>query len=211
MGLQTLPGAGVTASPLTARGMAPQAVLMEVRGELTLKARTLFKTPGGSPRQDLAMHDPQAAVSVRHGKAPIAAAGIVVANAVKMRRATTRSRNPESVPDAWEAKILSDIEQGLTTGAKPDTMEHCKVVKERALHALRCKKDPVVQPLFPDCQKTLANIPGGVKAKLAELYPTDLATGCSVTMLRGAVSLKKPSYPTSRPGSSGPCHLSSEK
>jgi len=171
-------------------------VSTEEQGKLALKARTavgdLVKKLGGTLKSEIAAHGPEKAISVCQKEAPNIAAEIMKDNAVQIRRVTTQNRNPKSVPDAWEAKVLADFEQRLAKGEKPDTLEYYDVTKDNGQQTFRYMKGLVIQPLCLTCHGTPENIPDGVKAKLTELYPTDKATGYSVGMLRGAVSLKKP-------------------
>jgi hypothetical protein len=151
----------------------------------------LVKKLGGTLKNDIAAHGPETAISVCQEKAPQIAKAIMEEKNVKIRRVTTQNRNPKSVPDAWEAKVLADFEQRLAKGEKPDNLEYYQVVKEGDQQAFRYMKGLVIQPLCLTCHGTPENIPEGVKAKLTSLYPGDKATGYSVGMLRGAVSLKK--------------------
>lgn len=152
----------------------------------------LVKKLGGTLKADIAAHGPETAISVCKEKAPQIAKAIMDEKNVKIRRVTTQNRNPKSVPDAWEAKVLTDFEQRLAKGEKPDTLEYYQVTQEDGQQTFRYMKGLVIQPLCLTCHGTPENIPDGVKAKLTELYPADKATGYSVGMLRGAVSLKKP-------------------
>jgi len=152
----------------------------------------LVKKLGGTLKADIAAHGPETAISVCKEKAPQIAKAIMDEKNVKIRRVTTQNRNPKSVPDTWEAKVLADFEQRLAKGEKPDTLEYYQVTQEEGQQTFRYMKGLVIQPLCLTCHGTPENIPDGVKAKLTELYPTDKATGYSVGMLRGAVSLKKP-------------------
>ena len=151
----------------------------------------LVKKLGGTLKADIAAHGPETAISVCKEKAPQIAKAIMDEKNVKIRRVTTQNRNPKSVPDAWEAKVLTDFEQRLAKGEKPDTLEYYQVTQEDGQQTFRYMKGLVIQPLCLTCHGTPENIPDGVKAKLTELYPADKATGYSVGMLRGAVSLKK--------------------
>lgn len=152
----------------------------------------LVQKLGGTLKTDLAAHGPDGAISVCREKAPKIAAAIMEEKGVKLRRVTTQSRNPKSVPDAWEGRVLADFEQRLAKGEKPDTLEYYQVVNDGNQQTFRYMKGLVIQPLCLTCHGTPENIPDSVKAKLTELYPADKATGYSVGMLRGAISIQKP-------------------
>lgn len=152
----------------------------------------LVKTLGGELKKDLKELGPEGAITVCKEKAPKIAAAIAEEKGVKLRRVTTRNRNPKSVPDAWETKVLQDFEQRLAKGAMADSLEYHEVVKEGDGRSFRYMKGLVIQEMCMTCHGTKETIPDGVKAKLAAEYPNDQATGYLPNMLRGAVSLKKP-------------------
>lgn len=152
----------------------------------------LVKTLGGELMKDMKEVGPEAAITVCKEKAPKIAAAIAAEKGVKVRRVTTRNRNPKSVPDAWEAKVLQDFEQRLAKGATPASLEYAEVVKEGDAKTFRYMKGLVIQDICMTCHGTKETIPEGVKAKLAAEYPNDQAIGYLPNMLRGAVSLKKP-------------------
>lgn len=152
----------------------------------------LIKKLGGTLKEEIVAGGPANALAVCRDKAPMIAAAIMEEKNVKIRRVTTQNRNPKSVPDAWESQVLEDFAQRLAKGEKPETLEHYQVVKEDSGQTFRYMKGLVIQPVCLTCHGTPENIPDDVKAKVTELYPQDKATGYSVGMLRGAVSLKKP-------------------
>jgi hypothetical protein len=152
----------------------------------------LIKTLGGELMKDLKETGPESAITVCKDKAPRIAAAIAAEKGVKVRRVTFKNRNPKSVPDAWETKVLQDFEQRLTKGASPASLEYGEVVQEGEGKTYRFMKGLVIQEVCMTCHGTKETIPEGVKAKLAAEYPNDQATGYLPNMLRGAVSLKKP-------------------
>lgn len=152
----------------------------------------LMKKTAGTLQQELSANGPESAISVCREKAPQIARSIMEEKRVHVRRVTTKQRNPRSAPDAWEVKVLQDFEARLAKGEKPDTIEYYQVVHEDGKPVFRYMKALPVMPMCVTCHGTPEYIPAGVQAKLKELYPNDQATGYSVGMLRGAVSLKKP-------------------
>jgi len=152
----------------------------------------LIKKTAGTLQQELGANGPEAAIVVCREKAPQIARGIMEEKKVQVRRVTTKQRNPRSAPDAWETKVLQDFEARLAKGEKPDSVEHYQVVNEDGKPIFRYMKALPTLPLCMTCHGASEYIPAGVQAKLKELYPHDQATGYSVGMLRGAVSLKKP-------------------
>jgi hypothetical protein len=160
--------------------------------EARATAGGLAQKLAGTLKEDLAAHGPEGAIGVCREKAPKIAAAVMAEKGIKLRRVTTKNRNPKSVPDAWEDKVLADFEQRLAKGDKPETLEYYQVVKEGDQQTFRYMKGVVIQPLCLTCHGSPETIADGVKAKLNELYPADKATGYSVGMLRGAISIKKP-------------------
>lgn len=152
----------------------------------------LVQTLGGELKKDLKEVGPEGAITVCKEKAPKIAAGIAAEKGVQVRRVTFKNRNPKSVPDAWEAKVLQDFEQRLAKGAAPASLEYGEVVKDGDRQTFRYMKGLVIQEVCMTCHGTKETIPAGVQAKLTAEYPHDQATGYLPNMLRGAVSLKKP-------------------
>jgi hypothetical protein len=150
------------------------------------------KTLQGELKQALQSGGPENAIEVCKDRAPKITAAVAAEKGVSLRRVTNKSRNPGSVPDAWEAMVLQDFEQRLAQGAKPDSLERYEVVKDGNAQTFRYMKGLVVQEVCMLCHGSQETIPDGVKAKLAAEYPHDKATGYQPNMLRGAVSLKKP-------------------
>ncbi len=152
----------------------------------------MIKALGGELKQAMKESGPETAISVCKEKAPKIAAAIAAEKGVQIRRVTTRNRNPKSVPDAWETKVLQDFEQRLAQGARPDSLEYHEIVADSGGKTFRYMKGIVVQEMCLTCHGTKETIPDGVKAKLALEYPNDQATGYLPNRLRGAVSLKRP-------------------
>lgn len=168
---------------------APEAQYIE---EARATVNQAMQTLGGELKQALQDGGPAHAISVCKDKAPKIAAAVSEARGVKLRRVTTKNRNPKSVPDAWEAKVLEDFEQRLAKGEPAASLEHAEVVEDGNGRTFRYMKGLVTQGLCLTCHGTPETIPEAVKAKLAVEYPNDQATGYRLNMLRGAASLKKP-------------------
>lgn len=150
------------------------------------------QTLGGELKQAIKTSGPEAAISVCKEKAPAIAAAISEARGVHLRRVTFKQRNPKSVPDAWEARVLTEFEQRLARGETPASLEYSEVVEESGKKSYRFMKGLVVQEVCMTCHGTAETIPAGVKAKIATEYPGDQAIGYLPNRLRGAVSLSKP-------------------
>ncbi|NTV96990.1 MAG: DUF3365 domain-containing protein [Thiobacillus sp.] len=168
---------------------APQASQME---DARATVNQVVQTLGGELKTALKEVGPAGAISVCQEKAPQIAAAVSEQKGVKLRRVTFKSRNPKSVPDAWETRVLQDFEQRLAKGETAASLEYGEVVQDGGTKTFRYMKGLVMQEVCMSCHGTRETISDGVKAKLAELYPNDQATGYLPNMLRGAVSLKKP-------------------
>lgn len=185
--------ASLTPLLLAACATTPNA---EQQGKYADEARAAVgqfaKTLQGELKQAMQSGGPENAIDVCANKAPQITAAVGAEKGVSLRRVTEKSRNPLSVPDAWEGQVLKEFEQKLAQGAKPDTLERYEVVKVGNTQTFRYMKGIVTQEVCMNCHGDKDTMAEGVKAKLAALYPNDQATGYKPNMLRGAVSLKKP-------------------
>jgi hypothetical protein len=178
---------------LTACASGPSA---EQRAQYTEESRAAvnqaLQTLGGELKAAMQEGGPTHAIPVCKDRAPKIAAAVSEARGIKLRRVTTQNRNPKSVPDAWEAKVLQDFEQRLARGESPASLEYSEVVKEGDTRSFRYMKGLVIQEACMTCHGTAETIPEAVRAKLAAEYPNDKATGYLPNMLRGAASVRKP-------------------
>lgn len=136
---------------------------------------------------------PEAAIKVCKEIAPKMAGDVSRQKGWKLTRVSLKVRNPLlGTADAWEQKNLMDFEKRIAKGEKPETMEAAEIVKEPAGNAFRYMKAIALQPGCVTCHGTPEQMPDAVKARLAEEYPNDKATGYSAGQLRGAISIKRP-------------------
>lgn len=136
---------------------------------------------------------PESAIKVCKDVAPKLAGDVSRKQGWKLTRVSLKVRNPMlGTPDAWEQKVLQDFEARLAKGEKPETMEHSELVKEPAGSSFRFMKAIALQPGCVSCHGSDEQIPANVKARLAEDYPFDQATGYAPGQIRGALSVKVP-------------------
>lgn len=109
-----------------------------------------------------------------------------------IRRVSLRNRNPKAVPDAWERMVLEDFDRRASAGEPPAGLEKGEAVGTGAAREYRYMKALPTQELCLPCHGTAERIIPAVKARLAELYPDDRATGYRVGEIRGALTLRKP-------------------
>jgi len=136
---------------------------------------------------------PESAIKVCTEIAPKLAGDISRKQGWKLTRVSLKVRNPLlGMPDAWEQKVLQDFEARIAKGEKPETMEFAETVTEPAGSYFRYMKAIALQPGCVACHGTAEQIPANVKARLADDYPHDQATGYSPGQIRGALSIKRP-------------------
>lgn len=135
---------------------------------------------------------PQSAIKVCKDIAPKLAGDLSRQQGWKVTRVSFKVRNPLlGTPDRWEQKALKKLEKRLAKGEKPETLEIAEIVKEPNGKYLRYMKGIVLQPGCVSCHGNAESIPQEVKARLAEEYPHDQATGYEPGQLRGGVSIKR--------------------
>jgi hypothetical protein len=148
---------------------------------------------GAEMKKELTANGPEAAITVCRDKAPQIAGEMSRKNGWKVTRVSLKVRNPLlGTPDAWEQAALKKLQDRLSAGEKPETLDMAEIVTEPAGRFLRFAKGIPVQTACLACHGGPDDVTPNVKAKLADAYPMDKATGYSVGMLRGAVSIKKP-------------------
>lgn len=108
---------------------------------------------------------------------------------VRVRRVSTRVRNPADRPDDWERARLDELARAAAEGSLPPEL-HAVLDLPGGGRELRYLKPIVVQPLCLRCHGPAEALEPEVRARLAELYPDDEATGYAAGDLRGAVSVR---------------------
>lgn len=136
---------------------------------------------------------PESAIKVCKDIAPAMAGEVSRMNGLRLTRVSLKVRNPLlGTADAWEQKMLKKFEARAAKGENTDTMEAAEIVKEPNGKYFRYMKAIALQPGCVACHGTPEQISENVKARLAEDYPHDQATGYSAGQIRGAVSIKRP-------------------
>lgn len=110
-----------------------------------------------------------------------------------IRRVSLKTRNAErGTPDLWEVRQLADFNIRAANGEKIDTMEKSEVVTIDGKQVFRYMKALPVGDVCLKCHGAVDGMDAGLKAKLAESYPHDQATGYSKGQIRGALTVKRP-------------------
>jgi hypothetical protein len=110
-----------------------------------------------------------------------------------IRRVSLRTRNAErGTPDIWEARQLADFNIRAANGEKIDTIEKSEIVSIDGKPVFRYMKALPVGDVCVKCHGPAEGLDAGLKAKLAESYPHDQATGYTKGQIRGALTVKRP-------------------
>lgn len=154
---------------------------------------TLVSQLGAELKRELGTGGAESAIGVCRDAAPRIASELSRQSGMKVTRVSLKTRNPLlGTPDAWEQSALQDLDARAARGDKLETLETLEIVQEAGGRSLRYLKAIPVQTPCLACHGDPAQMSAGVKEKLAAAYPHDRATGYSLGLLRGAVSIKKP-------------------
>lgn len=132
------------------------------------------------------------AIEACSDKAPKMAAAASQRTGWSIRRVSLKNRNPKAVPDPWESAALEDFDRRRAAGESPANIETVEIVTEGNQRVLRYMKALPTQALCLNCHGDETRLTPEVKARLAELYPDDRATGYSEGQIRGALTIKRP-------------------
>lgn len=110
-----------------------------------------------------------------------------------IRRVSLKTRNAErGTPDLWEARQLADFNIRAANGEKIDSIEKAEIVSIDGKAVFRYMKALPVGDVCVQCHGPAEALDAGLKARLAENYPHDQATGYSKGQIRGALTVKRP-------------------
>lgn len=110
-----------------------------------------------------------------------------------IRRVSLKTRNAErGTPDLWEVRQLADFNIRAANGEKIDTIEKSEIVSIDGKPVFRYMKALPVGDVCVKCHGPAEALDADLKAKLAENYPHDQATGYSKGQIRGALTVKRP-------------------
>ncbi len=161
------------------------ALAAEARGISVKFAEKLKGELVGAMKAD----GPLKAIEVCNVAAPAIAAD-ASANGWSVGRTSLKTRNPKNAPDAWEKRVLDEFDAEKSKGADATKLERFEVVEDNGVPTFHYMKAiPAAAPCLT-CHGEAIKEP--VKAKLAELYPDDRATGYKEGDIRGAFTLSRP-------------------
>lgn len=146
----------------------------------------MFQSLKGRLMEVVGTSGPAAAIDVCAEEAPLIAKRISEAHGLSIGRTSFRLRNPNNVPPAWAASLVSDRVEEPTILARDGSLG--------VLFPIRLQAECVVCHGPPD------GIPPAVADALAKHYPDDAATGFQLGDLRGWFWVDVPPVETSRAG-----------
>lgn len=142
-------------------------------------------------QEEIARGGPEGAIEVCRDKAPQMAREASERTGWNIRRVSLKNRNPKAVPDAWERAVLEEFDRRAAAGENPAALEKGEVVAVDGRREYRYMKALPTQPLCTNCHGPSDQLSPAVKAKLAQHYPNDKATGYVPGQIRGAMTLRR--------------------
>jgi len=140
---------------------------------LAVQARDAFASRLiGELTDTIAEGGPGNAVGVCNVEAPLIASGINAEFGVRIGRTSHKLRNPENAPPNWMSSVVSEKRAEPAAFVGPDGSLGAVYPIRLAATCLLCHGDP--ETIIPEA-----------KARIAEFYPDDRATGFAAGDLRG--------------------------
>ncbi|WP_069438190.1 Tll0287-like domain-containing protein [Methyloceanibacter methanicus] len=133
---------------------------------------------------------PETAIAVCNVSAPAIAKRDTASSGWSLSRTALKLRNPKNAPDAWERSVLLKFQDQIDQGADIATLEHYETTTKDGERVFRYMKAIPTQGPCLTCHGS--NVSPSVKAKIAEFYPEDQATGFALGDLRGAFTITQP-------------------
>jgi hypothetical protein len=122
-------------------------------------------------------------IEVCHSRAPEIAAEYS-SDGWQLKRVSSKTRNPNNRPDAWERQVLEMFDAQAAAGAAVETLATVEQVDGQYRFIKAINTDAVCLACHG------ANVSREVEAALAERYPDDRARGYQAGDIRGAVSIR---------------------
>lgn len=176
---------------LCSMSIASSAQTAEPESEARAVATELIQKLGAELRRALAESGPEGAIAVCRDVAPALASELSRRTGWRVARVSLRARNPLiGQPDVWEQQVLEEFDRSAAAGDEAATLTKGENVSEPAGRYFRYMKALPVQPLCLTCHGAEDALSPALRARLAQDYPHDRATGYSVGQIRGAVTIK---------------------
>ena len=106
-------------------------------------------------------------------------------HSAQVSRVSLKARNPDNTPNAWQTKILHELDQWATAGENIKTMGHAELIQKEGKQQLHFMKAIPTGSLCLACHDT--TLAPDVSTELSRLYPDDKAKGYSLNQVRGAI------------------------
>lgn len=181
--------AGIVSVTASAQDPAPAPDV----AALEQQAQTITQQFGGQLKAllqaNLMSGGPVQAMQVCKVNAPEIAQGVSQQQGWDVGRTSTKVRNPENKPDAWEARVLADWADKIQRGAPVAGLKASEMVEQNGVRTYRYMAAIPTGEVCLNCHGT--QLSGQVKETLKALYPQDQATGFKLGELRGAFTLQK--------------------
>jgi mono/diheme cytochrome c family protein len=190
-GLVTLAPWAQPLAPAVAQQTPAPAVSDDVRARAD-KARELAHAYSEKLRAGIlkALKDggPVGAIGACNTLAPELNTSITESSTFEISRTSTRVRNPDNAPDAWEQAILEQFQKSYAAGGDTKALESYDVVTTQEGQRLFRYMRPITmrEPCLVCHGPSVAQ---DVKAEIAKYYTDDKAVGFNLGELRGAFSL----------------------
>lgn len=174
----------MAAAPAVAQEFALLQEARAVAGSIPPRLLTVLQ-------QEIEKGGVDGAIGVCREKAPQMAKEASAQTGWQIRRVSLNNRNPKAVPDAWETAVLQEFDRRAAAGEDPRQLERGEMVSEGGVYGYRYMKALPTQQLCLSCHGAPGDIAPAVKARLAELYPADKATGYGLNEIRGAMTIRR--------------------
>ncbi len=127
---------------------------------------------------------PVAAIGVCNTKAMPITQKVAVEQSMHISRVSLKNRNPANAPNEWQAAVLVDFQRQKSEGNGMGSLTWSETVSENGEQEFRFMKAIPTGKICLMCHGT--EISPQIERILADLYPTDRATGYREGDLRGA-------------------------
>ena len=178
---------------------APEAADIRAQGENAINrlAITLVREVTNAVAKDGA----EAAVDVCHLKNLTTTKGVIdgLPRITAVKKTSLRLRSPANAPDAADQLALEQFKQQMDNGDAPSPILIQRVEPAGGAPEWRVYKPLGVAPKCMLCHGDSADQSPGLRAKLAKLYPTDLAAGYSTGEWRGVLRVTVAEAPAKKP------------
>ena len=132
----------------------------------------------------------ETAITICNVAAPEMAKKNTASSGWSLGRTALKLRSPKNAPDDWERTVLLAFQDKIDQGADVKTLEHYETTTKDGKPVFRYMKAIPTQGPCLTCHGS--NVSPSVKAKIAEFYPDDQATGFELGELRGAFTITQP-------------------